>query len=107
MAQTAPRTETMNRVLQEGGISFRSLSLWGCLDRFIQDVAWGKLVGLCELVDKVCLNAISETRKAACIMIYIRIYTYEHAQRRYKGDDFQKAPEGEEEAGDHRLSLCR
>ena len=55
MAQTAPRTETMNRVLQEGGISFRYLSLWGCLDRFVQDVAWGKLVGLCELVDKVCL----------------------------------------------------
>ena len=52
-------------------------------------------------------NAISETRKAAFIMGYIGMCTYEHAQCGYKGNDFQKAPEGEEESGDHRLSLCR
>ena len=107
MAQTAPRTETMNRVLQEGGISFRSLSLWRCLGGFVQDVAWGKLIGLCELVDKVCLRAVSEITEAGCVMECIGMCTYEHAQCGYKGNDFQKAPEGEKESGDHRLSLCR
>ena len=107
IAQTAPRTETMNRVLQGEGISFLSLSLRRCLDRFVQDVAWGKLIGVCELVDKVCLNAVSETTKAARIMEHIGMCTYEHAQCRYKGNDFQKAPEGEEESGNHFVDLCR
>ena len=73
MAQTAPRTETMKRVLQGKGVSLRSLSLWRCFGGFVQDVAWGKLVGLCELVDKVCLHAISETRKVTFMMRYLLV----------------------------------
>ena len=107
IAQTAPRTETMNRVLQEEGVSFQSVSLRRYLDRSIQDVAWGKLIGLCELVDKVCLEAVSEITKAARIVEYFGMCTYEHAQCRYEGNDFQKAPEGEEESGDHFVNLCR
>lgn len=72
MAQTAPRTETMNRVLQ-GGISFLSSSLRRCLDRSVQDVGWGKLIGFCKLVDKVCLRAVSEITEAGCVMEYIGI----------------------------------
>ena len=107
IAQTAPRTETIKRVLQEQGISFLSLSLRRCLNRSVQDVAWGKLVGFCELVDKVCLKSVSETARAAHIMSCIGVRTYEHAQCRYQGNDFQKAPKGEEESGDHCVDLCR
>ena len=71
MAQTAPRTETMNRVLQEKGISFLSLSFRRRLDGFVQDVAWGKLIGVCELVDKVCLKTVSEITTAARIIEYM------------------------------------
>ena len=107
MAQTAPRTETMNRVLQEEDISTPSLSLRRSLDRSVQDVGWGKLIGFCELVDKECLKVVSKITKAAHIMEYIDMCTYEHAQCRYKGYDFQKAPEGEEESGNHFIDLCR
>lgn len=106
MAQTAPRTETMNKVLQEEGISFLSLSLRKCLNKSLQDVSWGKLVGFCELVDKVCLKTVSEIITAARILNDIGICTYEHAQCRYKGNDFEKAPEGKEESSDHCVVLC-
>ena len=69
MAQTAPRTETMNRVLQEEDISFLSLSLRRCLDRSVQDVARGKLIGFCEFVDKVCLEAVSVITMTAHIIL--------------------------------------
>lgn len=107
IAQTAPRTETMNRVLQEEDISVLSLSLRRCLDRSVQDVAWGQLIGFCKLVDKVRLRAVSEITKADRLKEYIVMCTYEHAQCRYKGNDFQKAPEAEEETGDHCVDLCR
>ncbi len=107
IAQTAPRTETMNRVLQEEGISILSLSLRRCLDRSVQDVGWGKLIGFCELVDKKCLKIVSEITKAARTVGYIGMCTYEHAQCRYKGNDFQKAPKGEEESGNHFVDLRR
>ena len=71
------------------------------MDRFVQDVAWGELIGFCELVDKVCLKAVSEIIEAARVMQYTGMCTYEHAQCRYECNDFQKAPEGEEEPGDH------
>ena len=106
MAQTAPRTETMNRVLQEEDISSLSLSLWRCLDMSVQDVARGKLIGFCEFVDKVCLEAVSKITMTARIMEYIGICTYEHAQCRYEGNDFQKAPEGEEKPGNHNVDFC-
>ena len=107
MAQTAPRTETMNRVLQEEGISFLSLSLRRCLDRSVQDVARGKLIGFCEFVDKVCLKAVSKITMTACIMEYVGMCTYEHAQCRYEGNDFQKAPEGKKKPGNHIVDVCR